>query len=573
MATTATISMALAIATAGAVAGTALAVRRRARLSLAKHSSLGGHPRMARRVARLIPGTVHDASTFARFDGAPEDVVSLRIAGFEHIAAQQLARSPRGLAMTHEAASVLSDLQFTSRYRVPFPFGDLVRDRLAPAMFYEASDDGHWLDVDGNRLIDVAGSYGVNLFGTRFYKECLADGARRTARLGLVLGVYHPVVLDNAKRIAAIAGMDEVSFHMSGTEAVMQAVRLARYRTGRACVVRFCGAYHGWWDDVQPGPGNPLAPSHTLTLKDMSERSLSVLRTRRDIACVLVNPVQIMHPNATPPADSALVNSSRCASVDRIAYADWLRRLREVCTDRGIALIIDDVFLGFRLAPGGSQQYFDVQADLVTYGKTLGGGLPVGVVAGRRDWMRRYRDERPADVCLARGTFVAHPLVMGTMAAFLDRIDTPEVRAMYDGLDERWNGRAERMNERLAAAGLPVRVVGLSTIWTVLYTTPSAYNWMLQFYLRAHGLALSWIGTGRLIFSLDIDDDRFNVIAERFVMACHAMRDDGWWWSSGSLTNRSLSRRMIAQLMRARLARSRPATAPTGRREPRDGTN
>ena len=106
------------------------------------------------------------------------------------------------------------------------------------------------------------------------------------------------MVADNVQRLRAISGLDEVSFHMSGTEAVMQAVRLARYHTRRSHLVRFCGAYHGWWGDVQPGVGNPVPARETYTLKDMSEDTLRVLRTRRDIACVLVNPLQALHPNA-----------------------------------------------------------------------------------------------------------------------------------------------------------------------------------------------------------------------------------------------------------------------------------
>ena len=106
-----------------------------------------------------------------------------------------------------------------------------------------------------------------------------------------MLGSYHPVITDNVTRLCEISGLDEVSFHMSGTEAVMQAVRLARYHTRRTHLVRFAGAYHGWWGDVQPGVGNPISPHETYTLAEMSERTLHVLRTRRDIACVLVNPL------------------------------------------------------------------------------------------------------------------------------------------------------------------------------------------------------------------------------------------------------------------------------------------
>jgi glutamate-1-semialdehyde 2,1-aminomutase len=339
---------------------------------------------------------------------------------------------------------------------------------------------------------------------------------------------------------------------MSGTEAVMQAVRLARYHTRRTHVVRFCGAYHGWWDDVQPGPGNPMPPRYTYTLRELHEGTLRVLRTRRDIACVLVNPLQALHPNASAPGDSSLVDSSRRAHFDRAAYATWLGRLRQVCSERGIVLIFDEVFAGFRLAPGGAQQYFGVRADLVTYGKTLGGGLPVGAVCGRRDLMQRYRTERPADICFARGTFNSHPYVMGAMSAFLDQLQRPEILALYDGLDERWSHRAQRLNQQLEEASLPVRVANLSTIWTVCYTQPSRHNWMLQFYLRKHGLALSWVGTGRLIFSLNYGDADFDAVARKFVSAAREMHADGWWWAPPGQSDRSIRRRILRELLRHR---------------------
>jgi glutamate-1-semialdehyde 2,1-aminomutase len=350
-----------------------------------------------------------------------------------------------------------------------------------------------------------------------------------------------------------ISSLDEVSFHMSGTEAVMQAVRLARYHTGRRRLVRFSGAYHGWWGDVQPGVGNPLPARDTYTLREMSEATLRVLRTRRGIACVLVNPLQALHPNAGPPADSSLVDGARSACFDRAAYADWLKRLRMVCSERGIVLIFDEVFVGFRIAAGGAQEYFGVKADMVTYGKTLGGGLPVGVVCGRKDLMKRYRDERPADVCFARGTFNSHPYVMTAMHEFLGALGRQDVRALYEGLDERWNARADALNRRLAEEELPVRVANMSSIWTVCYAAPSRYNWMLQFYLRAEGLALSWIGTGRLIFSLNYDEADFDAVAERFAAAARAMREDGWFWTPPEATNKSVRRRILREMIAHRL--------------------
>jgi glutamate-1-semialdehyde 2,1-aminomutase len=428
-----------------------------------------------------------------------------------------------------------------------------VRQHLKGGGFLRAASGVTLTDLDGNCLYDLTGSYGVNVFGVDFYKDCIDQGADLVRALGPVLGAYHPVVDYNVRRLREISGLDEVSFHMSGTEAVMQAVRLARYHTRRTHLVRFCGAYHGWWGDVQPGVGNPVPAHETYTLKDMDEDSLRVLRRRRDIACVLVNPLQALHPNANAPGDSSLVDSGRRAGFDRAAYTAWLKRLRAVCDERGIPLIFDEVFVGFRLAPGGAQEYFGVKADMVTYGKTLGGGLPVGVVCGRAALMKRFRDDRPADICFARGTFNAHPYVMGAMHEFLKALEEPALAAVYDGLDERWNARADLLNARLAEAGLPVQVANLSSIWTVCYTRPSRYNWMLQYYLRAEGLALSWVGSGRLIFSLNYSDADFLAVAERFVAACRAMEADGWWWNAPQATNKSIKRRILRELLAHRM--------------------
>jgi glutamate-1-semialdehyde 2,1-aminomutase len=531
------------------------AAKRRIELSRAKHRSLAGHSRMAKRIAALIPGYAYDEARFFASDGATDRVAALREAGFHHLSREFARRYARSTAMTGRARESISDLRFTGSYRVPFQYAPLVKQHLQAGSFIQAADGVTVEDLDGNRLYDLTGSYGVNLFGVDFYKACVDEGVARTRAVGPVLGSYHPCVLDNAERLKAISGLDEVSFHMSGTEAVMQAVRLARYHTRRKHLVRFCGAYHGWWEDVQPGLGNPMPPRETYTLRDLDERSLQVLRTRRNIACVLVNPLQALHPNAGAPGDSSLVNSRQGAAFDRMAYGRWLQRLREVCSERGIVLIFDEVFVGFRLAPGGAQEYFGVRADMVTYGKTLGGGLPLGVVCGRRDLMQRFREERPADICFARGTFNSHPYVMGAMAAFLDRLQTPEIESLYAGLDERWNARAAALNARLRDIDVPVQVANLSTIWTVMYTQPGRYHWMLQFYLREQGLALSWVGTGRLIFSLNYGDEEFDAVTERFVAACLAMKADAWWWRDPQLTDRAIRRGIFKEMLRARIGR------------------
>ena len=541
-------------ATGGAVALGALLPKLKARLDLsrAKHPSLTGHARISKRIAGLIPFYEYDEDRFFRADGAPTQIAAARRNGFMRLAALYAERFPKSRTATSEAASGISDLQFTAAYRVPFQFSRFTRQHLSAGSFVAASSGVTVTDLDGNVFYDLTGSYGVNLFGHDFYKQCIDQGAEQVRDLGPVLGAYHPAVAYNVARLRDISGLDEVSFHMSGTEAVMQAVRLARYHTRRTHLVRFCGAYHGWWGDVQPGIGNPTPADSTYTLSEMSDHTLKVLGRRKDIACVLVNPLQALHPNQAAPSDSSLVDSGRKAGFDRAAYTEWLQKLRKVCTDRGIVLIFDEVFVGFRLAPGGASEYFGVKPDMVTYGKTLGGGLPVGVLCGRADLMKRYRDDRPVDVCFARGTFNAHPYVMGAMQAFLQRMETQAIQALYENLDQRWNTRVAKINERLAQDGYPVRVENLSSIWTICYTKPARYHWMLQYYLRAQGLALSWVGTGRLIFSLNFTDADFDAVVERFAAACTAMQDDGWWFTDEATTNKQIKRQILRELWQHR---------------------
>ncbi len=523
----------------------------RLQLSRAKHPSLTGHSRMARRFASLVPYYEYDEDQFFRADDAPAEVVAKRRAAFQQLTSLYKQRYTRSAQLTHEVARNISDLQFTARYRVPFQFSRLVRRHLKGGSFLQASSGVKVTDLDGNEFYDLTGSYGVNVFGYDFYKQCIERGIEHVRQLGPVLGAYHPIIAFNVQRLCTLSGMDEVSFHMSGTEAVMQAVRLARYHTRRSHIVRFCGAYHGWWGDVQPGVGNPIAARETYTLKEMDEDTLQVLRTRKDIACVLVNPLQALHLNKAAPGDSTLLDSSRSASFDRAAYSRWLQQLREICTARGIVLIFDDVFLGFRLAAGGSQEYFGVKADMVTYGKTLGGGLPIGAVCGRADLMKRYRRGRPADICFARGTFNSHPYVMASAYEFLKALESGEISQLYAQQATIWDTRAQSLNQQLQAAGLPIQVRNLCSVWTVCYTHPCRYNWMLQFYLRAQGLALSWVGTGRFIFSLNYSDADFAEVARRIIAAASAMQNDGWWWH-GQLTNKGIKRQILKEMLRAR---------------------
>src|SRR6476646_3770967 len=256
-----------------AVLGAAALTRVPARLALsrAKHPGLTGHVRLAKRLAGLVPTIDYGPDRFFAADDAPGEIAEQRRQAFERLSAQFKSRE-RTLAMTKATREGLSDLQFTARYRVPAPFSRIAREALPVGAFLEGASGPLLRDLDNNQLYDLTGSYGVNLFGYDFYKRTIAQGAAMVDGLGPVLGQFHPVVADTVDRLRRHSGMDEISFHMSGTEAVMQAVRLAQYHTGRKRIVRFAGAYHGWWGDVQPGIGNPVPADRTLTLAEMSDR-------------------------------------------------------------------------------------------------------------------------------------------------------------------------------------------------------------------------------------------------------------------------------------------------------------
>src|SRR5262245_29086587 len=190
----------------------------RLQLSRAKHRSLQGHPRISRLLAKLVPFYEYDDDMFFRSDAAPADVVRQRRAGFDRLAGLFRGRSPKTTRAGEALEVGLSDLQFTSAYRVPFQYSRYVKRHLPVGTFLSESCGVVVKDLDGNAAYDLTGSYGVNLFGYDFYKDCIDAGIERVRALGPLLGSYHPLVDENVSRLRTISGLDEVSFHMSGTE-------------------------------------------------------------------------------------------------------------------------------------------------------------------------------------------------------------------------------------------------------------------------------------------------------------------------------------------------------------------
>ena len=279
----------------------------------------------ARAVLRVRRGAVF------RSDDAPADVAAQRRAGFARLSAlysDALRQDDR--AAPPRRPKAISDLQFTGAYRVPFQYQPhACAQHLPPARSCNRPTGVTVTDLDGNRFYDLTGSYGVNVFGYDFYKECIERGADRVRALGPVLGAYHPLVADNVQRLREISGLDEVSFHMSGTEAVMQAVRLARYHTRRIApgallrrLSRLVGRRAAGRRQSAAGARDLHAQGH---VRGHAARAAHARATSP--ACWSIRCRRCTRTRSAP-TDSTLVDSARSAHFDKAAYTDWLKRLR-----------------------------------------------------------------------------------------------------------------------------------------------------------------------------------------------------------------------------------------------------
>ena len=504
-------------------------------------------PRAARVLARLVGTRDLSEAQMLAADGASERFVTRRKSALDRLSAALNHSGENTQAIADVVRMRMSDLRFADANRVPFPFAKVMREKIDLATIAESTDGPYLVDADGSRTLDVSGSYGVNVAGYDRYKTWQEDGLARVKSLGPVLGPLHPLVADNCERLRTISGLDEVSFHVSGTEAVMAAVRLARFNTRRDKIVCFSGAYHGWWDGVQPGIGNERQFGDCLTLTDMHAGSLAVIRARRkEIAAVLINPVQSFHPNSPPPNDVTLLTSEtrKTSEVEQGTAAEslyglWLAELRRVCTECDVPLLFDEVYSGFRLAPGGAQTYYGVQADMVMYGKTAAAGLPIGVICGSSRLMRRFDPDRPMRIAYVVGTFAAYPAAMGAMNEFLAWVTSPEAAREYDANAARVASWVDQTNAQLVHLKLPMRINHLGTIWTIEFTAPSRFNWLLQYYLRAEGINLSWVGTGRCLFSFDFEQEDFQLLTDTLCRAGEQMINDKWWLTVEEHPNRA----------------------------------
>ncbi|WP_159016529.1 glutamate-1-semialdehyde 2,1-aminomutase [Cognatiluteimonas profundi] len=327
--------------------------------------------------------------------------------------------------------------------------------------FVQRAEGAYLVDVDGNRYVDYVGSWGPMIAGHNH--PAVLEAVMRVARDGLSFGAPNPLEVTMAERIRSLVPSCEmVRMVNSGTEATLSAIRLARGATGRACIVKFEGCYHGHGDSflvkagsgaltfgVPTSPGVPKALADltlTLPFNDFDAATAMFDQHGDMIAGLIIEPV-VGNANCLPPRDG------------------FLAHLRELCTQHGALLIFDEVMTGFRVALGGAQGLYAVAPDLSTFGKIIGGGMPVGAYGGRRELMEQIA---PSGPIYQAGTLSGNPVAMAAGLAMLDLVAQPGFHA---DLGQRTNVLCDGLEAAARDAGVPLTSNRIGGMFGLFFTS------------------------------------------------------------------------------------------------------
>lgn len=373
----------------------------------------------------------------------------------------------------------------------------------------ERSSGARIWDVDGNEYLDFTMCFGANLLGHA--PSFVSQAIREQLDRGFEIGPQSPLAGELAALMCELTGMERVSFCNTGSEAVMAALRVARTVTSRERIAFFTGDYHGIFDEVlaraQVAKDRlltfPAAPGilqsavdNAMVLDYDSPESLRILeRHAGELAAVLVEPVQSRHPEIRPEA--------------------FLRDLRRITRESGSVLVFDEVITGFRTHPGGIQKRWGIEADLAAYGKIIGGGLPIGALAGRSPYMdaldggpwRFGDDSQPeADLTFFAGTFVRHPLALAAGRATLEHLREAGPQ-LQESLELRATRLAEAINPFFEERGVPIRVVHFSSWFRFDYPQDLTYVQLLFFHLMNRGIFIRDAGQNCFLSTAHTDED------------------------------------------------------------------
>lgn len=372
--------------------------------------------------------------------------------------------------------------------RVVTGFNPLWKDLVYPIVVDRSKGARLW-DIDGNEYIDLLSCFGANLLG--YQPDAVLQAMHAQLEAGIEVGPQHPLAAEVARLIAEFTGMERVAFCNTGSEAVMGAMRIARTVTGRKKIAIFTNSYHGIFDEVivrgtkqlrslSAAPGILANAVENIVVLDWaSDASLTYLREHgRDLAAIMTEPIQNKYPTLQP--------------------REFIRSLREIADTSGCALIFDEVVTGFRVAPGGAQEFYGVRADIATYGKVIGGGLPFAAIGGHGPWLDaldgghwQYGDDSypEAGVTYFAGTFVRHPLALAAAKASLQYIKA-RGPALYQTLNTRTQHMVERLNAAFAQRRAPVQAVHCASLWRLAWDDNQKDISLFYYLARFHGLHL-----------------------------------------------------------------------------------
>nr|WP_229321281.1 polyketide synthase [Larkinella knui] len=386
---------------------------------------------------------------------------------------------------TQEHRSHMADPRVVSGFR------PLTKELVYSIVINKSKGSRLW-DIDGNEYIDMLNGFGSNMFGYQpeFVKQALYDQIEK----GFEIGPQHELAGEVIRLICDFTGFDRAALCSTGSEAVLGAMRIARTVTGRSLIVAFTGSYHGIVDEVivrgtkklksfPAAPGiMPESVQNMLILDYGTPESLKIIRERaHELAAVLVEPVQSRRPEFVP--------------------IEFLKEVRKITASSGTALIFDEVITGFRMHPGGTQAMFGIKADLASYGKVVGGGIPIGIIAGDKAYMDvldggfwQYGDASFPEkgVTYFAGTFVRHPLALATAKASLLHLKE-KGPGLQKGLTQKAERIARELNAEFDRHQIPFYVAQFGSLWKIKPKEEIPYSELLFVLMREKGIHI-WDG-------------------------------------------------------------------------------
>lgn len=435
--------------------------------------------------------------------------------------ARYTARTEKSKQLTQTHRPHLADPRSASGFRSEW------KEMIYPIVAVRSSGSKLW-DIDGNDYIDVHSGFGSVFFGHS--PEFVRQAVEEQLKKGVQIGPQSPLAGEVAKLICEFTGMERVTFCNTGSEAVLAALRVARTVTGRNKIATFTNDYHGMFDEVlvrllSMGDRSrtvPIAPGippqmveNVLILEYGDPKSLEILKEHTDdLAAVLVEPVQSRHPDLQP--------------------RDFLHALREWTEKSEIILIFDEVVTGFRLHPGGAQAWFGIQADLATYGKIIGGGMPMGALAGKATFMDaldggmwNYSDESFPEVGVTyfAGTFVRHPLALAAALAVLKHLQQsgPE---LHERLNEKAAQLAKDLNEHFESVRARIHLEQCASILLFKFLEAQEFSSLLFFYLREKGVYI--LEGGSFILTTAHTDEELTFVTQAIKESVAEMQAAGF---------------------------------------------